>query len=136
MGFCPVSRTLSMAWLSSWKYRGMSCRSSTSQRSLAGRPIAFMIMWPEYSSDSGVELELAPGRDDFPAIGKQVFGPMMARCPPPVERWVTLHPAKSASANKCGASSELPSPIQPICRWCLVPVFIRSICLLVLFWHH
>ena len=116
VGFLPDFTICIIAWLSSWKYKGTSPLNNTSQKLLAGIPMAFIIVCPVYHSDSGVELVIAECFDDFPHNGKHEFWPMMAKWPPPVDRWVTLHPAKSASAKICGAKSSALSPIHPICR--------------------
>ena len=109
-----------MAWLSSWKCTLNLLGSSASHKSRVGMSTFWSAKNPATISASGVEVEIEVCLTDRPAIGNLLNGPSSDRCTPDVERLVSGHPAKSASAYKWGSRFSHLSPITPVMRWCNV----------------
>ena len=83
---------------------------------VAGNPHCRRAYVAATSSASGVLWLTQDWRLLIPERGKQVCGPIMDRKRPDVERWVAVHPAKSASAYKCSAVVGVVSPTHPTMR--------------------
>ena len=86
------------------------------QSVVAGNPHCRRAYVAATSSASGVLWLTQDCRLLIPERGKQVCGPIMDKKRPDVERWVAVHPAKSASAYKCSAGVGIESPAHPTIR--------------------
>ena len=86
------------------------------QRVVAGNPHCRRAYVAATSSASGVLWLTQDCRLQIPERGKQVCGPIMDRKRPDVERWVAVHPAKSASAYRRSAVVGIESPTHPTIR--------------------
>ena len=91
-----------------------------SHRFKAGVPTVLTAQSAATNSASGVEWDTAVCFFERACIGKHVSDPDMTKNAPLVLLPVRLHPAKSASANRCNEIPSTESPTHPTSLRCKV----------------